>query len=89
MKKCKNKHFLTEKFKGRLNEKHLTAKELMELLESTDHMAAINSDDITSNQVLSSEQLNKLLDRSDMLPGCENVAIKPGEDNQVFKIVNT
>ena len=78
-----------EKFKGRLNEKHLTAKELMELLESTDHMAAINSDDITSNQVLSSEQLNKLLDRSDMLPGCENVAIKSSEDNQVFKIVNT
>ncbi len=59
----------------------------MDLLQSTDHMAAINSDNITSTQVLSTEQLNKVLDRSDLLPGCENVGINSEEDNQVFKVV--
>jgi hypothetical protein len=81
--------FSIEKFKGRLNEKQLTAKELMELLQSTDHMTAINSDDITSTRVLSTEQLNKLLDRSDLLPGCETVAVNSDGDNQAFEIVET
>ena len=59
----------------------------MELLKSTDHMAAINSNDITSTRVLSAEQLNKLLDRTDLLPA--TVAENYNDDNQLFKVVQT
>lgn len=77
-----------EKFKGRRSEKKLSGKELMELLQSTDHMAAINSDDVSSTQVLSTEQLNKLLDRNDMLPGAETTSGNSNKDDQLFKVVN-
>ena len=77
----------TEKFKGRRDEKQLSAKELVELLQSSDHVAAINSDDVTNTQVLSTEQLNKLLDRSDLLSGSTTVSENTVEDEKLFKVV--
>lgn len=71
------------------NEKALTANDLMALLKSTDHMAAINSNDITSTRVLSAEQLNKLLDRTDLLPGTTSVTENSHDDNQLFRVVQT
>lgn len=67
----------------------MTAKELTELLQSTDHTAAINSKDITSTHVLSDEQLNKLLDRSDLLSGVAPVPEISVDDNRMFRIVET
>ena len=67
----------------------MTAKELTELLQSTDHTAAINSKDITSTRVLSDEQLSKLLDRSDLLSGVAAVPEISDDDNQMFRIVET
>ncbi|XP_028407200.1 lymphoid-specific helicase-like [Dendronephthya gigantea] len=76
-----------ERFKGTRDDTKLSPKELVELLQSSDHTAAINSDDISDARVLSPEQLDKLLDRSDMISGDTTVPEATDKDDKLFKVV--
>lgn len=73
------------KFKGKQVSGGVSATELLDLLESTDH------DEIVKNEgILSQKDLNQLLDRSDMTSKGKGASGKSGNvaDCKTFKVVN-
>ncbi|XP_046842317.1 lymphoid-specific helicase-like [Xenia sp. Carnegie-2017] len=82
-----------ERFKGMRTDKALSSKEIMHLLQSCDHNAAINSKEVSSNVLLTKEQLNKLMDRSDMVTDGKSKAtaenVDDDEDKALFKVVKS
>lgn len=74
-------------------DKALSSKEIMHLLQSCDHNAAINSKEVSSNVLLTKEQLNKLMDRSDMVTDGKSKAtaenVDDDEDEALFKVVKS
>ena len=79
---------LLGKFKGVRDSKSITAKEMLELLESSDHMDAISTEQNNNTEVLSKETLEKLLDRSDLLGADTSPVEQTEEENKLFKVVD-
>lgn len=89
--------FFKEHFKGRTVANGISPNELMELLQSKDYNTCMD----TGTNVISEEDLNKLLDRSDLQDWKnkskqkvtnENQAEKQGESSscgEVFKVIGT
>lgn len=77
------------KFKGVRDGKKLTASEMQELLESSDHKDVVNTDNNGNTQVLTKEQLRKLLDRSDLLGDntVTSASNQSEEESKIFKVI--
>lgn len=60
---------------------------MLDLLQSSEHMNVVNTDN-NNTQVLSKEQLRKLLDRSDLLRECpvDSTACDKNE-SKFFKVI--
>ena len=62
---------------------------MLDLLQSSEHMNVVNTDN-NNTQVLSKEQLRKLLDRSDLLGECpvdSTACDKTEDESKFFKVI--